>query len=394
MPDGNAAPKTGAEIAPQPPLRTQPPLSPRPRRSLWQRYRRSLLLVVVPAVVVLGAAYVYVTGGRFVGTDNAYVKAHMVQVSTDISGRVTEVLVHENEVVAAGTPLLRLDREPLNIALAQAEADRETVRNDIAALKASYRQREEDLQGANSTLGMAQREYTRREKLVAGKVISESEFDSARNERDLATRQVSSIRQDIQRILAELGGNPDVDPENHPRYRAAQAKVDEAMRDLRHAEVLAPAAGIIAKADNLRPGDYATAGRPVFSLVSEQDLWVEANFKETDLTYVRAGQHAEISVDTYPDAKFTAVVDSIGAATGAEFSALPPQNATGNWVKVVQRIPVRLHITHVAEEAQEAPPQSEHPLRAGMSVVVDIDTEHHRALPSFIRSAAAWVGVK
>lgn len=358
-----------------------------PKASLWRRYRRTLLLGVVPAVVVLGAGYVYVTGGRFVDTDNAYVKAHKVQVSTDISGRVMEVLVHENEVVKAGTPLLRLDTEPLNIALAQAEADRETVRNDITALKASYRQRQEDLQAAGSTLGMAQREYDRRQKLVAGKVISESEFDAARNERDVAQRQVAGIRQDIQRVLAELGGNPDIKAEDHPRYRAAQSKVDAAMRDLRLSEVVAPDAGIISQIDNLRPGDYATAGRPVFSLISEDGLWVEANFKETDLTYVRPGQTAEISVDTYPDTEFTATVDSIGAATGAEFSALPPQNATGNWVKVVQRIPVRLHI----EPKDNA---SDTPLRAGMSVVVDIDTEHHRVMPSFIKSAAAWVGVE
>lgn len=358
-----------------------------PKRSLWQRYRRPLLLGVVPALVVLGAGYVYVTGGRFVETDNAYVKAHKVQVSTDISGRVMEVLVHENQVVTAGTPLARLDTEPLNIALAQAEADRETVRNDITALKASYRQRQEDLQAASSTLGMAQREYDRRQKLVAGKVISESEFDAARNERDVAQRQVAGIRQDIQRVLAELGGNPDVRAEDHPRYRAAQAKVDAAMRDLRLSEVVAPDAGIISQIDNLRPGDYATAGRPVFSLISEDGLWVEANFKETDLTYVRPGQKAEISVDTYPDTEFTAIVDSIGAATGAEFSALPPQNATGNWVKVVQRIPVRLHIEPKDNAADT-------PLRAGMSVVVDIDTGHHRVMPSFIKSAAAWVGVE
>jgi len=355
--------------------------------SLWRRYRRTLLLGVVPALVVLGAGYVYVTGGRFVDTDNAYVKAHKVQVSTDISGRVMEVLVHENEVVKAGTPLLRLDTEPLNIALAQAEADRETVHNDIIALKASYRQRGQDLQAASSTLGMAQREYDRRQKLVAGKVISESEFDAARNERDVAQRQVAGIREDSQRILAELGGNPDIKPEDHPRYRAAQAKVDAAMRDLRLAQVVAPDAGIISQIDNLRPGDYATAGRPVFSLISEDGLWVEANFKETDLTFVRPGQKAEISVDTYPDTDFTAIVDSIGAATGAEFSALPPQNATGNWVKVVQRIPVRLHIQPNAQAADT-------PLRAGMSVVVDIDTEHHRVMPSFIKSAAAWVGVE
>jgi membrane fusion protein (multidrug efflux system) len=359
-----------------------------PRKpSLWRRYRRTLLLGVVPSLVVLGAGYVYVTGGRFVDTDNAYVKAHKVQVSTDISGRVMEVLVHENEVVKAGTPLLRLDTEPLNIALAQAEADRETVRNDLTALKASYRQREEDLQAASSTLGMAQREYQRRQKLVAGKVISESEFDAARNERDVAQRQVSGIREDMQRILAELGGNPEVKAEDHPRYRAAQARVDAAMRDRRLSEVLAPDTGIISQIDNLRPGDYATAGRPVFILISEEGLWVEANFKETDLTFVRPGQKAEITVDTYPDKEFTAIVDSIGAATGAEFSALPPQNATGNWVKVVQRIPVRLHI-------EPTDNGTETPLRAGMSVVVDIDTEHHRAMPSFIKSAAAWVGME
>jgi membrane fusion protein (multidrug efflux system) len=376
MPDEKNAPLTGTDAAHLP-----------QRPSLWRRYRRVVLLGVAPAAVLVGAAFLYVTGGRFVGTDNAYVKAHMVQVSTDISGRVIAVLAHENETVAEGAPLLRLDKEPLEIALSQAEADRETVLNDIAALKASYRQRQQDLEAAGSTLGMAEREYQRRQKLVAGKVISESEFDAARNERDVAQRQVASIREDMHRLLAELGGNPEVNPEEHPRYRAAQAKVDEALRDLRHAEVLAPAAGIIAKIDNLRPGDYATAGRPVFSLVSEEGLWVEANFKETDLTYVRPGQRAEISVDTYPDTPFTAVVDSVGAATGAEFSALPPQNATGNWVKVVQRIPVRLHIKPTASTA-------DNPLRAGMSVVVDIDTEHHRALPAFIRSAAAWVGVE
>ncbi|WP_374384604.1 HlyD family secretion protein [Dongia sp.] len=373
MPDGNPTPLTTTELA--------------PRRSAWQRWRRPLLLGAVPALVTAGALYVYVTGGRFVDTDNAYLKAHMVQVSTDISGRVTEVLAHENEAVHAGDPLLRLDTEPLDINLAQAKADLDAVGNEIAALKASYRQRQQDLEAANSTLGMAQREYNRRQKLIAGKVISESEFDAARNERDVAQRQVASISEDMHRILAELGGDPDVRPEDHPRIRAAQAKVDAAERDLRHAVILAPDNGIISQIDNLRPGDYATAGRPVFSLVSEKEMWVEANFKETDLTFVRPGQKAEISVDTYPGTTFAATVESIGAATGAEFSALPAQNATGNWVKVVQRIPVRLHILPTAEGADK-------PLRAGMSAVVDIDTEHHRLLPGFIKSAAAWVGVE
>ena len=356
-----------------------------PRRSLWQRWRRPLLLIAVPGAVLLGAGYFYVTGGRYVETDNAYVKAHMVSVSTDISGRVVAVDVRENELIPAGTKLLQLDKEPLQIALAQAEAKRESERNDILAMKAAYRQRGEDLAAAQSTLGMASREYDRRAKLLAGHIISDSDFDTARNARDVAQQEVASVQQDMQRLLAGLGGNPDVLPEDHPRYRAAQAVVDAAQRDLRLATVMAPAAGIVAQVDTIRPGDYARAGQPVLSLVSPDDVWVEANYKETDLTYMRPGQRAEISVDTYPGETFDAVVDSIGAATGAEFSLLPPQNATGNWVKVVQRIPVRLHLVDRRDDM---------PLRAGMSVVVDVDTEHHRELPSFIRSAAAWVGVE
>lgn len=358
-----------------------------PRRSLWQRTRRPILLVAVPLAVLVGAGYFYVTGGRFVETDNAYVKAHMVSVSSDVSGRIIAVNAHENELVRAGTTLLELDKEPLLIALDAAEATREATRNDIIAMKAAYRQRQEDLAAAQSTLGMAGREYQRREKLLAGHIISDSDFDTARNARDVAQQEVASINQDIHRLLAELGGNPDIAPEDHPRYRADQAKVDAAARDLRLASIVAPADGIVSQIDQIRPGDYAHAGQPVFSLVAPEDLWVEANFKETDLTFMRPGQKAELSVDTYPGVAFAAVVESIGAATGAEFSLLPPQNATGNWVKVVQRIPVRLRIT-------DASSAGDTPLRAGMSVVVDVDTEHHREIPGFIRSAAAWVGVE
>ena len=350
-----------------------------PRRSMWRRWRRPLLLIAVPGAVLLGAGYVYVTGGRYVETDNAYVKAHMVSVSTDISGRVTAVNVRENELVPAGTRLLQLDEEPLRIALSQAEAKRESERNDILAMKAAYRQRGEDLAAAQSTLGMAGREYDRRAKLLSGRIISESEFDTTRNARDVAQQQVASVQQDMQRLLAGLGGDPEIRPEDHPRYRAAQSVVDAAERDLRLATVTAPAAGIVAQVDTIRPGDYARAGQPVLSLVSPDDVWIEANYKETDLTYMRPGQKAEISVDTYPGETFDAVVDSIGAATGAEFSLLPPQNATGNWVKVVQRIPVRLKLIDRRDDM---------PLRAGMSAVVDVDTEHHREIPSFIRSAA------
>jgi membrane fusion protein (multidrug efflux system) len=354
------------------------------RKLARRRFARRILLPAIPLLVLLAAGYVYVTGGRYVGTDNAYVRAHMVSVSADISARVTAVLVHENEPVNEGQPLFELDKEPLQIALDRAKANLENVRNNIVALKAAYHQRQEDLEAAQTQIDFAEREYKRREKMVQTHVVSESDYDQARTQYQMAISAAGSIKQDIQRIMAELGGDPDIAPESHPQYLEAQAQVDKAALDLRRATVLAPVAGVVSMVDHLRPGDYVNEGAPAFSLVASDQLWIEANMKETDLTYVKPGDKATVTVDTYPGIDFPAVVDSIGAATGAEFSVLPPQNSSGNWVKVVQRVPVRLVLQ----------PQDDLPaLRSGMSVLVDIDTRHHRALPSFIRSAMAWAGV-
>jgi membrane fusion protein (multidrug efflux system) len=349
------------------------------KRRRWRR----LLLLLGPVMVIAGAAYTYVTGGRYEGTDNAYVQAHMVSISPEIAGRVIGVPVHENQPVKRGDVLLQIDPEPLKIAIAGAQANLESARNNIAAQKAAYRQRQADLQAANDNIGFAQREYARREKLFAAKAISESEDDEARNQVSVSKSTAAAIQQDIQRILSELNGNPDIAPDDHPAVRAAQAKLDQAKLDLQHATIVAPSDGIVSQIDDIRPGTYLQAGRATFSLVSDGDLWIDANLKETDLTYVRPGQTATITVDTYPGVEFQAVVDSIGAATGAEFSALPAQNSSGNWVKVVQRIPVRLKIATNDEQT---------PLRAGMSVVVSIDTEHRRSLPDVIHSAMAWIG--
>jgi membrane fusion protein (multidrug efflux system) len=348
------------------------------RRRRWRR----LLLALGPIAVILVSGYVYLTGGRIQSTDNAYIKAHMTSISPEISGRVVEVPVHENQVVKQGETLLQIDQEPLKIALAGAQAELAAARNDIAAQKAAYRQRQADLQMANDNVGLAKREYARRERLFNAKTISESDYDEARNQYSVAQAQVSGVQQDIQRILSDLSGNPDIAPEDHPRVQAAQAKVDEAQLDLRRATITAPSDGVVSQIDNVRAGTYLTAGRPAFSLVSDNDLWVDANLKETDLTYVKTGQVAHVSVDTYPSVDFVAEVESIGAGTGSEFSALPAQNATGNWVKVVQRIPVRLKLTPKPDQPQ---------LRAGMSVEVEIDTGHTRSFPSLIHSAMAWI---
>src|SRR5262249_52444924 len=278
----------------------------------------------------------YLTGGRYAGTDNAYVHAHMVSVSADISGRVVDVKVHENQLVKAGDVLFQLDPEPLEIAVDQARANVEDARNKIIGLKAAYRTRQEDLKAAEANVGFAQRELQRREKLVAGKIISQSDYDEARNRYDVTVNEAASIRQDISRIISELGGDPDVDPESHPSYRMAQAALADAELNMRRGSVVAPADGVVAHVDMVRPRNYINAGAPVVSIVSQKDVGIEANLKEPDLPYVKPGQKADISIDTYPGRTFTAVVDSIGMATGAEFSVLPPQNASGNWVKVVQ----------------------------------------------------------
>ena len=335
-----------------------------------------------PLLVLAVGGYVYVTGGRYVGTDNAYLKAHMVSVSADIAGRVVEVMVQENETVTPGRALFRLDEEPLRIAVAEAAANLDVVKNDIEAEKAAYHQAEERLEIAESNVAFAKREYDRREKLVAQHIVSESEFDEARNTYQVALREAASVRQDMQRILSELAGNPEIAPADHPRTREAAAQVDQAALALRRAVVYAPTAGIVSRIDGLRPGDYVTAGQPAFSIVADTGIWVEANLKETDLAQVRPGQRATVEIDTYPGKTWTALVESVGAATGAEFSLLPPQNATGNWVKVVQRVPVRLIFDGGVPDAT---------LRAGMSAVVEIDTGHVRELPSVVRSALAWV---
>jgi len=386
MPDSGSAPDAATPTSA--PGAAPQTLAPRDGITLAFRKRRRwrrLLLALGPVVVIAISGYLYLNGGRYQGTDNAYVKAHMTSIAPEVSGRVVSVPVHENQPVKQGDVLLQIDPEPLKITLAGAQAELAGARNDIDALKAAYRQRQTDLQMANDNIGLAQREYGRRQKLFAAKTISESDFDEARNSYSVAQAQAAGVKQDINRILSDLNGNPDIAPEDHPKVQAAQAKVAQAELDLRRATLYAPTDGVVSQIDNIRPGTYLTAGRPAFSLVGDQNVWIDANLKETDLTFVRPGQTATVTVDTYPGVDFKAEVESVGAATGSEFSALPAQNATGNWVKVVQRIPVRLKIAQTADQP---------PLRAGMSVEVEIDTGHTRSLPSLIHCAMAWIGAE
>jgi membrane fusion protein (multidrug efflux system) len=343
-----------------------------------RRWRRLALMLSLPVLLAIGAAYAYLTGGRYVGTDDAYVKADKINVSSDVAGRVIEIRVRENQYVKAGDLLYRLDDSSYRIALDRTRAQLASARMQIEALRASYREKLTDLKSAQDTLAYQTREFMRQQQLLASGVAAKAKFDEAQHKQDVAQQQVASVRQQIANILASLNGDPDIAVENHPLVTQARAAVDQAALDLAHTTVYAPSNGMVAKLDRLQVGQYLNAAAPAFALVATDHLWIEANFKETDLTYMRPGQRATIEIDSFPDHDLTARVESIGAGTGAEFSVLPPQNATGNWVKVVQRVPVRLII--------DAPATTER-LRIGMSTNVEVDTRHVRHEFAWIRSA-------
>lgn len=334
-----------------------------------RRLIRWVLLMLVPMIVALVVGVVYLRGGRFVETDNAYVKADKVPVSAEVSGAIKEVLVEENQTVLAGQQLFRLDAAPFTVAVAKAEAKLAQARTDQAVLKASYREKQAEITVAQTKRGFANKDQLRQADLVARSFISASRFDEAKQNTDLAAQQVVTLEQDLKRIAETLGGSVDVPVERLPSYRAAQAELDQARLDLARVEVRASLPGTVSKLP--KPGQYITAGNMATTLVVNGNLWIEANFTEKDLAFVHPGQPVAIHIDTYPDAIWQGVVDSLSPATGAEFSVIPAQNATGNWVKIAQRVPVRIKLKTAQDTAQ---------LRAGLSALVEIDTGHRRSL--------------
>ncbi|MBY8976639.1 HlyD family secretion protein [Rhodobacteraceae bacterium NNCM2] len=350
-------------------------------RRLIRWLMRAGLLIGGPAAILIGGLYFYMTSGRYVSTENAYVKADLIIVAPEISGRVVEVAVANNQAVAAGDVLFRLDPRRFEVEVTRRAAELRMARQKVTSLKARYRTKLAELAAATADLKFQRDELTRSEKLRLSGTISEFRLVEMRRETSHAETQIDVIREEIAEALSELGGDPGMPPDNHPDVLSARALLSEAELDLHAATIRAPAAAITANV-NLQVGEYVEEGDPVLSLVGSEAVWVEANLKETDLTHLSVGQPAVLTVDAYPAVEWRAVVSSLSPATGAEYALLPPQNASGNWVKVVQRVPVRLEVEPMAG----APA-----LRAGMSVAVSIDTGYERPLPDVVNKARAWI---
>ena len=389
-----------AELARKPvvPVRDEAPEGPRPHpvtpigpadkrakeltsardkvRRLGRRDRiRWGLFALLPAVL-LATGYYYVTGGQVMSTDDAYVQAEKVGISTDVSGIVQDVAVKDNQQIEAGQVLYRLDPRQFQIALDNAKANLAQVAMSIEAMKQDYKRMLSDTAAQQAQVDLDQTNYDRNAMLLKTATISQAVFDQARYTLENGKGKLAALQQQTKVQLAKLGGDPDIATTDHPQYRQAQAQVDEAQRQLDHTIVAAPFAGIVTNVPAIAPGKYLAASTTAFFLVDTDHVWVDATPKETELTYVRPGQPVTVTVDTYPDAEWHGVVESISPAASQEFALLPAQNTSGNWVKVVQRVPMRVRV--------EAGDKSLPPLRAGMSVVVEVDTGHRRGLPHFL----------
>jgi membrane fusion protein, multidrug efflux system len=334
--------------------------------ALGSPWRRRLLLWLLPLLVAATAIYLYGSAGRYVSTDNAYLQRDRVDVAPQVAGDVRAVLVAENEQVRPGQPVVVLDDALERIAVAAAESRLATARAEMESAKVSYREKGGEIAIARRAAEYALRDLRRQQELAERRLTPLSTLDTARRSADLATGGIGVLELQRAQILARVGGDASLPTDAYGPVRVAAADLERARLDLAHTRLAAPQAGIASHLPKV--GSRVEVGRPAFAIVSDQSVWIEANFKETDLEWVRPGQPVQIVVDTYSNHAWRGRVQSIAQATGAEFSLLPAQNASGNWVKVVQRIAVRIAI-----ERRDGDP----PLRDGMSATVDIDTGKH-----------------
>lgn len=342
---------------------------------------RGPLMIGGTVIVAIAAFSMWFTGGRYVSTDDAYVHARKLMVSAEVSGKVAEVDVKEGDPVAKGQILFRLDPRPFEIALANAKAHAADAVLGIQSMKADYQRMESGIAAQKAQVALAETSFNRIAKLLDTHYASRAAYDQARFQLEAATKTLQSLEDEAKTQIAKLGGSADIDPSSHPQVREAQAAVDEAERQLEATTVRAPFAGTVTQVSSLQPGTYIVSTMASFvatsavGLVATDNLWIDANLKETQLTHVKAGDAARIKIDTYPGHTWRGTISSVCPATGSEFSLLPAVNSSGNWVKVVQRLCVRINLDHQADDPL---------LRAGLSANVRIDTKHRRSLNDLI----------
>ncbi|HWK98046.1 MAG TPA: HlyD family secretion protein [Pseudolabrys sp.] len=370
-------PAPESKSAPGPAPETAAEAAAAPAASKKRNLRRTLLIALPLAAALIGGA-IYLMGGRYISTDNAYVGAQKVLITPDISGKVMKVAVREGQHVTAGDELLSLDSMPFELALAQARAKLATARSDYDKAKANLASLIKLSDLAERNVELKQRDLERKQKLVASQAGSAADVDTSAAAVVAAQLQAQYAEQQRDTTLATLLGDANLPLEKFPAYAEAKAAVDNAERDLAHTTLRAPIDGTATQVDNIQLGRFVAAGAPIFSVIDDANPWVDANPKETDITHLRLGQKATLSVDSFPDRTFTGTVIAVSPGTGSQFSILPAQNATGNWVKVVQRVPVRIAFDKNQDLSR---------LRIGMSANIDIDT-HHSRIPFMSRAEA------
>lgn len=336
--------------------------------------KKIVLFALIPIAIVSAAIMFYLESGRYVTTENAYVRAGMIMISSNVSGEVAEVVVEENDTVKSGDVLFVLEQAPFNLAVAGADATLRDARNTISILKAGLARQQTELLSVNEVLTYEEAELQRLRGLEKRDVVSQVSIDSQNHTVRVARNRVQSVQADIQKAFAELGGDPDEDINNYPQVLKAVVTYEKTLLDRQYSTIRAKVDGVVARIE-LHPGEYIRAGASVFSIVETDNIWIEANLKETQLSDIRIGLKANLIVDAFPDKKIEASVSSMSPASGSEYAILPPQNATGNWVKITQRVPVRLELIEQNNSLQ---------LRSGMSVKVSIDTQKERTLNSLI----------
>ncbi|PKP90613.1 MAG: secretion protein HlyD [Alphaproteobacteria bacterium HGW-Alphaproteobacteria-16] len=327
-----------------------------------RRWLRPILMFGVPLLLVAFAGAWWAMSGGTVSTDNAYVQQDKVSVASDVAGRIVDVAVKENQVVKAGDLLFRIDPEPYRIAVAQADAAIANAQVQVTTLQASYQGTGADIQAARDRIQSAQQDYDRQQALMERGFTTRARFEEAQHSVEQARAAYQSAIASAAEAKAKLSSGAAV-PGVNPAIAAARAQREKAMLDLSRTERRAPVAGIVSQADRLQVGQMMMSGLPAVTIVRSDQAWIEANFKETDLDQMRVGQPAEVRFDAYPGLRLKGHVASIGAGTGSEFSILPAQNANGNWVKVTQRVPVRIALDE----------KSPRPLIAGLSADVTVD---------------------